>query len=532
MRSFLIVVAAVAACSHSGSSTTPPRGSWAGPELLANVPAETPYLFAVMEPPAEAIHAKMMGNSDLMVLPALAKAEQVPLDQRLALSPPRRAMLGILDAMRGTDPRKWWENLGLKSNGRTLIYGLGIWPVIRVEVGDPAKLRAIITDAIKTLAMPEIEQKQLGATPYWVASKYGMTAILSVTDHDVAAALVPTTAIAKAVPLVLGTEHVGKSMRDAGDIAALSTRYHLTSTMLAYIDTHRIVDALERKDDFATTSVFAVPACHADFERMADALPRILMGYRSLDAHGFLSSVVFETSPAVAKQLASLHGAMPALPDPAHTLMGFSIAADIDAGVGVLRGWLQSLADQPFQCPQLAITRQFVAEALEATKTLIPKEMHGLHGAELVIEDASESPPGGAGYLLIAGDQIAVALGQALQKVSLGISVAPDGQPVSLPIGMLGMPGLKSAHLALHTSRAALAIGPQSQTEVQTAIAAPNAPHSPLFGFTWDIARFTAKVPSLLTEKNQLTTNAFSTMNATLDVRDDALVLDIGGTWR
>jgi hypothetical protein len=97
---------------------------------------------------------------------------------------------------------------------------------------------------------------------------------------------------------------------------------------------------------------------------------------------------------------------------------------------------------------------------------------------------------------------------------------------------MLGMPGLQSAHLALHTSRAALAIGPQSQTEVQTALAAPNAPHSPLFGFAWDIARFTAKVPSLLTEKNQLTMNALGTMTATLDVHDDALVLDIGGTWR
>src|SRR4051812_1263886 len=184
MRSLLIVVAAVAACSHSGSSTTPPSGSWAGPEILANVPAETPYLFAVMEPPSDAIHAKMLANTDLMVLPALANAEQVPLDQRLGLSPPRRALLGILDAMRGKDPKKWWENLGFKKNGRTLIYGLGIWPVTRIEVGDPAKLRAIISDAIKTLAMPEIEQKQLGATPYWMASKYGMTAILSVTDHD------------------------------------------------------------------------------------------------------------------------------------------------------------------------------------------------------------------------------------------------------------------------------------------------------------------------------------------------------------
>lgn len=500
--------------------------------MLANVPAETPYLFAVMEPPSPAIHAKMMGNADLVVLPALAKIENLSLDQRMSLSPPRRAILGILDAMRGSDPKKWWENLGLKPNGRTLIYGLGIWPVVRIEVGDPARLRKIIADAIQTLAMPEIEQKQLGATPYWIASKYGMTAILSVTDHDVAAAIVPTTSIARAVPLVLETERVGKSMRDTGDIAALASRYQLSQTMLAYIDSHKIVDALERRDDFATTSVFTVPACHADFERMAAAVPRILMGYRSLDVHGFLSSIVIDTTPETAKQLASLHGAMPALPDPAHALMAFSVAADVDAGVGVLRGWLQGLADRPFQCEQLAITKQIVAEALTATKDAIPKEMHGLHGGELVIEDASEAPPSGSGYLLVAGDQIAAALGQALQKVPLGITIAPDGQPVSLPVGMLGMPGLTSAHLALHTSRAALAVGPNSKVEVSAALAAPNAARSPLVGFSWDIARFVAKLPTMMTAKNQASVNALATMTATLDVRDDALVLDLGGTWR
>lgn len=532
MRSFLIVVAALAACSHSSTSTTPPSGSWAGPEVLANVPADTPYLFAVMEPPSDAIHAKMMASSDLVVLPAFAKAEQIPLDQRLALSPRRRALLGILDAMRGTDPKRWWENLGLKPNGRTLIYGLGIWPVIRVEVGDAAKLRAIVSDAIKTLAMPEIEEKQLGPTPYWVASKFGMTAILSVTDHDIAAAIVPTTAIARAVPLVLGTEKVGKTLRDTGELAALATRHRLNTTMLAYIDSHRVIDALERKDDFATTSVFTVPACHADFERMAAAVPRILMGYRALDARGFLSAVVIETAPEVAKQLASLHGAMPALPDPAHALMSFEVAADVDAGVNVLRGWLQALADRPFQCEPLAPMKQVVAEALDATKSLIPKEMHGLHGAELVLEDASESPPGGSGWALVAGDQIAVALGQAMQKISLGIALAPDGQPIALPVGMLGMPGLQSAHIALHTSRAAIAIGPQSQTEVQAALAAPNAAHSPLFGFSWDIARFAAKLPTMLTEKNQLSIHSIGTMTATLDVEDSALVLDLGGTWR
>ncbi len=149
------------------------------------------------------------------------------------------------------------------------------------------------------------------------------------------------------------------------------------------------------------------------------------------------------------------------------------------------------------------------------------------------IDDATEKPPGGSGYLLVAGDQIAAALGQALQKVPGlgGLSIAPDGQPIALPVGMLGMPWLTSAHLAMHTARAALAVGEHSQTEVGTALAAPNAPHSPLVGLNWDIARFIRQMPSMMKEDNRRNLGNIATMTSTLDVHDDAVVIDLDGTW-
>jgi hypothetical protein len=527
----LIVAALVAACSHPSSSTGPTSGSWKGPDSLAHVPADTPYVFALLEPPSEAVRAKMPGNMDVVVIPALKEAASVPLDKRLGLEPAKRALLGIMDAMRGTDPTKWWENLGFAKNGHWVLYGMGVWPVLRVEVGDANKLRGILAEAAKTLAMPELQQKESAGVPYWVASKLGMSAIVSVTDHEVVAALLPSLTLAATVPIVLGQKPVEHNLRDSGEIADLMARYHYVPATIGVLDTRRVVAALERRDDLATTSVFTAPACHADYERMTAALPRIVLGYRQLDTRGFDAALAFETSPEVAKQLASLHTAMPAAPDPAHAMMSIVVAADIDAGVALMRGWLQGLADRPFQCPQLAITKMVVAGALEETKSLIPAELKGLRGGELVVEEASESPPGGAGYALVAGDQIAIALGQAIQKLPIGLTVAPDGQPVELPVGMLGMPGLTSAHLAMHTSRAALAIGPRSKTEVTAALAAPNAQRSALMSFNWDIAKFIRQLPTVMKEDNRNNLAAIATMTSTLDVHDDTVVVDIGGTW-
>jgi hypothetical protein len=532
MRSLVILTALLVGCSHSTVTSTP-RGSWHGQDTLANVPSDTPYLFAWLEAPPEAVRQRLMGNFDAWVVPKINEAAAMPLDRRLELSPPRRALLGIMDAMRGTDPKRYWENLGFKHNGQWIIYGLGIWPVLRVEVSDANKLRAILADAVKTLNMPQVEQKQQDGVSYWVASKDGFSAIASVTDRDAVVAMVPTTSLAEAVPIVIGTKRVPNSLRDSGEIGTITASHHLTQHLIAYLDSRRVIDALERKDAFGTTSIFTVPACHADYERIAAVMPRVVFGYEKLDTQGFLASIAFDTSPEVAKQLGALHTAMPAPPDAAHALLSLVVAADVDAGVATLRSWLQGIIDHPFECPQLADAKSVAATALEATTSIIPSELHGIHGALLVIDDATEKPPSGSGYALVAGDQVAMMISQALQKIPGlgGLSLAPDGQPLALPVGMLGIDGLRSAHIALHTGRAALAVGDQSKTEVTAALAAPNASHSPLAVFTMDIVKFMKQMPSVMNDENRTNLKEFSSMTMALDVRDNSLVFDVGGTW-
>lgn len=535
MRSLLVLVALVAlvgACSHSTPTTTP-RGSWHGTDTLANVPADTPYLFAWLEAPPEAVRMRLMANLDAYAVPKINEAASIPLDQRIEMPPYRRALLGILDAMHGSNPALYWENLGFKHNGQWIMYGLGVWPVLRVEVADANKLRAILADAVKTLNMPIVEQRQLDGVPYWVASKNGLSGIASVTKHDAIVALVPTASLADSLPIVLGTKPVAHSLRDSGEIGKVTQSHHLTQNLVAYLDSHRVVEALERKDAFATTSVFSAPACHADYERIADAVPRLVFGYEKLDANGFLGSFVADLAPDIAKRMAALHTAMPSPPDVSKALLSIVIAADFDTGIANARAWMQALVDHPFECPAFAESKSLFAMGLEAVNKAIPAELHGLKGGELVVDDASEKPPSGSGYLVVAGDQVAMMLSQWLQKIPGlgGMNVAPDGQPVELPVAMLGIEGVRSAHLAMHTGRVAIAVGDRSKTEVSTALAAPNAAHSPLAVLTWDIAKFMKQVPSLVKDDNKTNLVQFSTIVMSVDVRDNSLVFDVGGAW-
>src|SRR5262249_39605907 len=142
MRAAVVVVVSLLAGCHPRGDGPPARArasnTWNGPAVLAQVPADSPYVVGLLEPPSEALRAKMVWSIDRRVVEALRATSDIPLDERLRLDPPARAVLAILDELRG-DPTKWWDNLGFAHDGRWVVYGLSVWPVVRVEVADPAK---------------------------------------------------------------------------------------------------------------------------------------------------------------------------------------------------------------------------------------------------------------------------------------------------------------------------------------------------------------------------------------------------------
>ncbi|HEY0254612.1 MAG TPA: hypothetical protein VGC41_23960, partial [Kofleriaceae bacterium] len=76
------------------------------------------------------------------------------------------------------------------------------------------------------------------------------------------------------------------------------------------------------------------------------------------------------------------------------------------------------------------------------------------------------------------------------------------------------------------------AIGDNSKDEVGKALAAPNVDHIPFASLEWAYARFIAKMPSFMKDDKKQSWEAFDRMTFDLDVRENALVLDIGATWK
>jgi hypothetical protein len=362
--------------------------------------------------------------------------------------------------------------------------------------------------------------------------------IAAVLEREAIVAVIPQRATDRLLPLVLGTRLPEHSLRTTRDLPELIAKYHLVPSIVGKIDSARVAEALT--GDLSPLigdpggNEIVTPECRRDAARIAAVVPRALFGYRALEPKRFDGVFVFELDPAIARQLAKLRVTLPALP--ANALVAVSAGLDVDGLIELVRGWRAELATRPFTCRPLAALAGDVLDGTKFVEQPLPPEAHGLRGAQVILDDATADPPSGSGHAIFAGDQIAVALVRALRQLPgmQNVQLGPDGRAHELPLGalfaMAGIPPLPS-FVAIRAGRAALAIGEHAQSDVTTALGAPNREHTPIFELAWDVGRFKARFPQFFAGDSSLLAHwAMLVLSTELDA--NAFVVDAVATWR
>src|SRR5256885_12556769 len=127
-----VAIAAAVAVSCGGKQQQPAQGAlssrWTAPSILASVPAESPYVFALHEPMNEALRQRMMGHLDTQLAESFKALDKLRASKG-EIAPWMRAVMALGDELRGKPSTTWSEQLGLDPRGRIVLYGLSLWPV-------------------------------------------------------------------------------------------------------------------------------------------------------------------------------------------------------------------------------------------------------------------------------------------------------------------------------------------------------------------------------------------------------------------
>lgn len=477
----------------------------------------------------------MMKGAEAPVAKALAALDAATPAERAQLPSYARALFALFEELRGKPADQWGAALGLGADNTFVVYGHGLWPVARVVVANPRRVRSVLERMAEAAAIDVAPVPHANGT-YWVYRHESIAVIVAIDVHrrQLIASLVHRDVVTEMVAHVLGPLPA-VNLATTRRVPDMLAKHALSLLAFGYLDIEQLLAAYDRPmraidRPWRTLLPNASRACRADLGRLRDAIPRIVLANRKIDGRLFDASLILEIPRGASTALARMQTTVPALPAfRVRPVFALGAAVDLEQLIAWVRGIASTWLDRPERCEWFATFDRGVAEF--ATVLSDPRfARYGLRGGTLVLDelDVHVRPIHAIGSLLLVGDgvhQLLPLLGPLLPAQAL-VPIAADGRPIKIPLTHLNLPW--NVHIARLADRISLAVGPDSEASVSARLDAP-AVRAPLISLESDYAKLEANRSEADDEEAARQIDYFELR---LDVRDGALDLRMSGKWR
>lgn len=483
MRKPVVIVVLLAVLAGAGWWWLRPKAVDASAPL-AYVPANTPYVMANVEPMPAALQAASMRQLGLQreLLAAQWQEAKQALGKHGEQSKPVLALLEALEAEFGDKSlEQQLALLGLDpATTHYAIYGLGLTPVMRIELAKPDALTQTIARVETRLGTP-LQQAKVGTQAYWQIplGDAPLQAIAAVVGSHLVLSMAARDADEPTLRSVLGLDRPAQSLLASGGLSALNSEFGFTPSFSGYIDSARALDTISGEMTLADRALWAAvgvappkpePLCQDEYAALAKAWPRMVFGYTRLDAGRAEALGLMEARPDIAAALMRLRAPMPGLgtiTDDTPFNLGFSVnLVELPKVVTELTGAIEKA---PWQCPQLTALNKAAHDAATQINnpglSVAAPLFSGLHAVASTLDwPADAAIPQFSGRLAIASANPASLLGMAKSMLpTLGqVQIPDDGSVVALP-EQAGLPIAAPMFAAMQGNAIALGIGSDEQ---------------------------------------------------------------------
>jgi hypothetical protein len=476
----LVGMAAVAACEKKPggdaagallASRAPAVGEFSDNPLLAFVPSDTPYALATFRAFPLDVVRKMAALAGPMWRKAFATAAP-SLDDRT-----RQRLEEVLDAFDSLDV-KGFEAQGFSAKARYVLYGLGKYPVARVELSRGDRVFDLVqrTAAKWELQLPPVTER--AGRRYWLIDGPGLAALVALAPTELVLAVAPRDVLEANLATLLGEQRPANHMTTA-QFRAIAERDGFTGAGVGFVDVVRVAGMI-------TSAVGVAPACEAAIAAIAGRSPRLAFGYEELTTRRFGFGMVVELAPDLISELRGLSGKLVGLDRliAAKPAFAMAVAANVDGGrklLGRVGAALQQLGER------CAVQEMIDAAAklVEVGALPLPPAVAGLRGGVIVLNNfkiGARGPEALEGFGSLQLDQPGELLKLAGQQMP-GIDTSLDGKPHALPAA-IPFPG----HLAANQRAIGFGLGSNSATTAVTALDGKPGP-APLVVLAFDYSR-------------------------------------------
>lgn len=508
----LICALAVAGCSNDSEDTAATDASTTAQpiaemtsnaaSLLEYVPAQTPYVFAMVEALPESITNRFW-NDDILAPSRRMFGELVEKGEWEDTAESRLAK-AALEALTARMTVAGLGELGYNPSQPMAMYGVGLLPVIRTPVAVSGGLESFVTDVetrsgesvpAGTLEGQAYRYFDVGEARFFGAEQNGMMVL----------GVLPAGAGDSELSSALGLSRPSQSLADSGELGTIIERHGFLSSFGGFIDTVKLVEAFMTPDSAENAALFALmdydPAtisdvCRSEAREMALVAPSMVAGYTRADDEALAVAGVIELRDDLAQGLANVSAGVPGLGGKGKGIFSFGVGFQILALKQFVQDRVAAVEADPYECEWFVEMNDSVGQMAQSINQPIPPFASTFKGFVAVVDDF-QAPAGGqmpenvSGRVLMAMDnpQILLGMGQMMLPELAQLQLSADGEPVPLTLSMVP-PGLEDPQVAMTDEAIAVSVG-ANQAPLLKEMLGDDAPEAgPLMSFGYDLHRF------------------------------------------
>jgi hypothetical protein len=443
----------LAACGHKDKDAP-----------LAFVPADTPYVAASLDKLDDDAYEAMLNQVNTELPGQVAQMKAVAQDMEAKGNVDgSHLMKAVAAEFDGKTAEAALKNLGLDVKTGSAVYGLGLSPVARVSLADPAAWEAFV-GRLETAYGKKLETADAGGQAYRhvAISDTGIQLVIATVGKQAVVSLLPADAAQPLIRQALGADRPEKSLQEDGRLADLAKDKGYKDYAVGLLDLTRLLPLIATGKDplFAAfikqqsvktgePAPALPPSCQTEASRIAARVPSISFGYTKLDLHHQNQRVDIALADDVTKAFSGLKVELPGLGQDASAPFDVSLALPVEQIRTFMTAQSEAVAAKPFECPAFAsMNDSFTKLGSTMQQAAIPP-FGDIRGVRIIID--SFKPAASATQMPQVTGRVVLATRNAPGLLAMGQAVlggdfklAGDGKPAALPtniVGMLGMPG-------------------------------------------------------------------------------------------
>lgn len=402
----------------------------------------------------------------------------------------------VKDEVAGKDVKGLMDLFGISPQMHAAFYGIGLVPVLRIELAKPDNLRATI-GRVEAKSGAKLDTGKVAGLDYWsVGGNDGkIKLVFAISGKQFVGTIAPAKASDADLKALFGIDKPAKSLAASGDLQTLNQKMKYLSFGSGYFDSAKLVAELKAPPTPLETSFLAAigekkpqidATCAAEYDQLAAAWPRASFGYTELSTQHMALRGVIEARADIAKDLKTLSAPMPGMEAAKTAMLDFGFSMNLGKLPELAAKYAKSTAASPWKCPALA----GLNESAEKANTALTNPgfagyagmFNGLHliADKITLKDDQPIPDIAAVAVVGSGNPASLlAMAGNLVPSIASLGLKPDGTPKALP-AIPNLPIQAPMWAAMTDKTLAIALGAGEDARIADAMKSDPA-QQPLF---------------------------------------------------